>query len=716
MGKWESMAWTKLFLILLIVFVLITLKWYGLDSFLTLEFLREQQHRLQFLYRQNPPGIAALFSVIYVLISALSLPGAAILTLTAGAIFGPVMGIPLVSLSSTLGATLSFLISRFLLKNWVEKTFPDQLGTINKGVEREGGFYLFTLRLIPAFPFFLVNTLTGLTRMKTVPFFFVSMMGMLPGTILYVNAGRQLSRIQSPDDILSLPLLSSLALLGILPLAAKRVINSLRPSAHHRKFKRPSRFDYNMVVIGGGSAGLVTAYLCSSLKAKTALIEKNKMGGDCLNTGCIPSKALLKSASLIAQAKRSQKYGIDKMEVTFSFSQIMARVKNIIKKIEPHDSAERYKKLNVDCFAGKAEIISPWEIRINDRILTTAHITIATGATPSIPPIPGIERANFITSDTLWNLEELPRKLLILGGGPIGVEMAQAFSRLGSEVTMLQRGPRILSREDDDISEELRRQLTAEGVSILVNHSPQRFENNCLIAKNEKGESVPLSYDKVLVAVGRTPHTKGFGLEQLKVRLRGDGTVEANRRLQTNIPNIWVCGDVTGPFQFTHTASHQAWYCAVNALLGRFKKFNVDYSVVPRAIYTDPEIATVGKNERECRSEGIPYEVTQYHLDGLDRAITDGENHGFVKVLTRPKTDKIIGASIVGPRAGELILEFVIAMKNNLGLKAILSAIHPYPTLGEANKHLAANWWKSHKPERLLKIIEKYHSWNRGRP
>ena len=710
------MLWKKIFLIILIVSIPVTMKLYGFDEFFTLEFLKEKQWQLQSLYQQNPLGLIALFSSTYLLVTALSLPGAAILTLAAGAIFGFSMGLPLVSISSTFGATLAFLVSRFLLRSRIEKMFSRQLDTINRGIDREGGFYLFTLRLIPVFPFFLVNMLTGLTRMKITPFFFISLVGMLPGTVLYVNAGQHLSRIQTPGDVLSLPLFLSLALLGILPLVAKRIVENIRIRRCYRRFKKPSRFDYNMIVIGGGSAGLVTSYLCASLRAKVALIEKNKMGGDCLNTGCVPSKALLKSASLIAMAKQSQKYGIEKMETTFKFTQIMERVRNTIKKIEPHDSIDRYKSLGVDCFAGKAEILSPWEVRINNKVLTTTHITIATGATPSIPPLAGIKNIDFLTSDTIWNLEELPKNLLIMGAGAIAVEMAQAFCRLGSTVTIIQRSSRILSREDDDVAKELERQLLEEGVSILTDHTPLRFENNHLIAQNKKNESVSLSFDKILVATGRTPRLKGFGLEELGIELRQDGSIKADPWMRTNFPNIWVCGDVTGPFRFTHTAAHQAWYCSVNALFGRFKKFKVDYSAVPRAIYTNPEIAVVGKNEKECQSEKIDYETTKYHLCDLDRAITDSEDRGFVKVLTRPGTDKIIGATIVGSHAGELILEFVTAMKHNFGLGAILGTIHPYPTLGEANKYLAGHWRKAHKPERLLKIIEKYHSWVRGKP
>ena len=708
------MAWKKIFLLLLIILVLVLLKAWGFDQFLTFENLVEKKNQLESFYRQNPSATISLFVSLYILTTALALPGAAVLTLAAGAIFGLAEGVPLVSLASTTGATLSFIISRFLLRQWVEKKFPRQLTTINRGIEREGIFYLFTLRLIPAFPFFLINMLMGLTRMKTAPFFFVSLAGMLPGTIVYVNAGRQLSQIQSPADIFSPSLLLSFALLGVLPLLAKKFLDLLRQRQCYRPFKKPPHLDYNMIVIGGGAAGLVTAYISSSLKARVALIEKHKMGGDCLNTGCVPSKTLLKSASLIATARQSQKYGIKKMDVTFDFAQIMKRVKETIKKIEPHDSFERYRSLNVDCFSGKAEILSPWEVKINGKILTTANITIATGATPFLPSIPGIEEADFITSDTLWNLDTLPSQLVILGAGAVAVEMAQAFCRLGSQVTIVQRSSHILSQEDEDVAKALQQRLSDEGVTILTDHTPVSFQGNALTAQTKQGDTTTLTFDKLLIAVGRKPRISGFGLEKLGVRLRDNGTIEANQWLQTNFPNIWVCGDVTGPFQFTHTASHQAWYCAVNALLGGLKKFKVDYSIIPRAVYTDPEIAVVGKKERDCQAEGIPYEVTRYDIDHLDRAITDGEDHGFVKVLTRQGSDRILGAVIVGPRAGELILEFVTAMKHNFGLNAILSTIHPYPTLGEANKYLAGNWKKANKPEKILNLVEKYHQWKRG--
>ncbi len=703
----------KLAILVFIVGAIIIVNKYELTGYLTLDYLKANQAQFQDYYAENTFETLVIYIALYILSTALSLPGAAVLTLAGGALFGLVVGTVAVSFASTIGATFAFLASRFLLRDWVQEKFGDKLKSINQGVEKDGAFYLFTLRLIPAFPFFVINLAMGLTKMRVMTYFIVSQIGMLLGTIVFVNAGSQLSQIDSLKGILSPKLLFSFAALGVIPFIAKKIVAFIRAKKVYKGYKKPKHFDYNMVVIGGGSAGLVTAYISAAVNAKVALIEKHKMGGDCLNTGCVPSKALIKSASLIHKAKKSAQYGIQKMNVEFDFAEIMERVQKIIKKIEPHDSIERYTSLGVDCITGEARIITPWEIEVNGRTITTRHITIATGAAPVIPPIPGLDNADYLVSDNLWDIRELPQRFLVLGAGPIGLEMAQCFSRFGSEVTVVQRGPRIMNREDADAAEELTKQLESEGVKVLVNHQAKEFRGHTLIAETD-GRDVEIPFDKVLIAVGRRPNVKGFGLENLGVSLRSNGTIEANEYLQTNFPNIWVCGDVTGPFQLTHTAAHQAWFCSVNALFGSFKKFKVDYSVIPWATYTDPEVATVGQNEESCKMENIPYEVTKYGIDDLDRAIADSEDRGFVKVLTKPGTDKVIGATIVGQHASDLLLEFIAAMKHGFGLNAILGTIHSYPTMGEANKYLAGNWKKARKPEKLLAMIQKYHRWKRG--
>lgn len=703
----------KLILVSVVIALIIVVKKYDLTSYLTLEYLKANQDKFISFYNQNKIQTLLTFSGIYILTTALSLPGAAILTLAAGALFGLVTGTIVVSFSSTIGATLAFLAARYLLKDSIQSKFSDKLRTINEGVEKDGAFYLFTLRLLPVFPFFLINLIMGLTPIKTVTYFFVSQLGMLLGTIVYVNAGSQISQIDSLSGILSPKLLGSFVLLGIMPLVGKKILETIKANKVYKGWKKPSKFDYNMIAIGGGSAGLVTSYIGAAVNAKVALIEKHAMGGDCLNTGCVPSKALIKSAKVMALAKNSEKYGIDSVEAKFDFAKVMERVQNVIKKIEPHDSVERYTNLGVDCYEGEAKIISPWEVEINGKVLTTRNITIATGARPFVPPIPGLDKIDYLVSDNLWDIRELPGKFLVLGAGPIGLEMAQSFARFGSEVSVVEMGDRILAIEDEDVSEELTKKFKADGVNVLTNHRAKEFKEGVLIC-DHNGQDVEVPFDKVLIAVGRRANTTGFGLENLNVEIRKNGTIEANEYLQTNYPNIFVCGDVTGPFQLTHTAAHQAWYCAVNGLFGQFKKFKVDYSVIPWCTYTDPEVATVGLNEKTAKAKGIPYEVTKYGIDDLDRAIADSEDFGFVKVLTKPGTDKIIGATIIGQHASDLLVEFIAAMKHGFGLNAILGTIHTYPTMSEANKYLAGNWKKERKPEGLLNFVKKYHAWKRG--
>ena len=690
---------------------------FDLGQYLSLQSLKNQQAAIEAFRASNPLLSVAGYFVVYVIVTALSFPGAALLTLAGGAIFGLLWGTVIVSFASTIGATLAFLMSRFLLRDWVSKRFGQRLAAIDEGVRREGGFYLFTLRLVPAFPFFLVNLLLGLTVMKTWTYFWVSQLGMLAGTVVYVNAGTQLAKLESLSGILSPGLLGSFILLGIFPLIARKLVEIVRVNKVFANWKKPARFDRNVVVIGGGSAGLVTAYIAAAVKAKVTLVEKHKLGGDCLNTGCVPSKALIRSAKFLSHVSRSQEFGIASANAGFAFSDVMERVQSVIKTIEPHDSAERYTGLGVDVVQGSAKILSPWEVDItrddgSTQRLTTRSIVIATGARPFVPPIPGIEEVGYLTSDNVWNLRELPRRLVVLGGGPIGSELTQAFARLGAKVTQVEMAPRIMIREDPEISELVAKRFRAEGIEVLLNHRAKQFivENGekILIAEYE-GQDVRIPFDAVLVAVGRAANLKGFGLEELGIPT--GRTVDTNAFLQTNFPNIYAAGDVAGPFQFTHTAAHQAWYVAVNALFDPFKKFKADYTVIPWATFVEPEVARVGLNELEAKEKGIPYEVTTYGIDDLDRAIADSEAHGLLKVLTVPGKDKILGVTIVGEHAGDLIAEYVLAMKHGIGLNKILGTIHIYPTLAEANKYVAGNWKKAHAPQGLLAWVERFHAW-----
>ncbi|MDG1286973.1 MAG: FAD-dependent oxidoreductase [Rickettsiales bacterium] len=473
-----------------------------------------------------------------------------------------------------------------------------------------------------------------------------------------------------------------------------------------------SKYDYNLIAIGGGSAGLVSSYIAAAVKAKVALIERHKMGGDCLNTGCVPSKALLRSAKMLSYAKRAQEFGFKSTKVEFDFADVMQRVQDVVKAIEPHDSIERYTKLGVDCYTGEAKIFDPHTVEINGEKITARAIIVATGARPLVPPIPGLKDIDYLTSDTLWDLKELPKRLAVLGGGPIGAEMAQAFARLGSQVTMIEMASQILIREDEEVIELAVDKFEKDGITLLTSHKAKAFEKGKVICEHE-GKEVEVKFDQVIIALGRAANISDFGLEELGVKLRENRTVEANPFLQTNIPSIYVCGDVTGPYQFTHTAAHQAWYASVNALFAPFKKFKVDYSVIPWATFTDPEVARVGLNEKDAKAQNIPYEVTTYGIDDLDRAIADSEAHGFVKVLTKPGKDKILGVTIVGTHAGDLIAEYVMAMKHGLGMNKILGTIHIYPTLAEANKFAAGEWKKAHAPQWALNLVGKFHRWRR---
>jgi len=689
---------------------------FDLGHYFSLDYFKSQQAAINSFYIANPFKTAALFFVIYVAVTALSIPGAAVMTLAAGAVFGLLWGTVIVSFASSLGATLAFLASRFVLREVIQARFGDKLAAINSGVAKDGAFYLFTLRLVPAFPFFVINLVMGLTPLKTWTFYWVSQLGMLAGTLVYVNAGTEIAKIESLRGILSPGLIVSFTLLGIFPLIAKWIVNLIKARQVYKKWSKPARFDRNLVVIGAGSAGLVTAYIAAAVKAKVTLIEKHRMGGDCLNTGCVPSKALIRSAKLLSHIKRAPEFGIRSASAEFDFADVMERVQRIIKTVEPHDSVERYRQLGVECITGDAKITSPWTVTVNGRTLTTRNIVIAAGARPFVPPIPGIDEVGYVTSDTVWNLRKLPQRLVVLGGGPIGCELTQCFARFGSQVTQVEMLPRILIREDPEISGRVLERFRAEGINVLTSHRARQFKlehgRKILICEHD-GKDVEIEFDELLCAVGRVANTGGYGLEELGIPVSKTRTVETNEYLQTIYPNIYACGDVAGPFQFTHTAAHQAWYAAVNALFGRFKKFKADYSVIPWATFTDPEVARVGLNETDARLKGVACEVTTYGIDDLDRAITDGEAHGVVKVLTVPGKDKILGATIVGEHAGDLLAEYVSAMRHGLGLNQILGTIHTYPTLAEANKYAAGAWKRAHQPRTLLQWVERYHAWMR---
>jgi pyruvate/2-oxoglutarate dehydrogenase complex dihydrolipoamide dehydrogenase (E3) component/uncharacterized membrane protein YdjX (TVP38/TMEM64 family) len=712
----------KILIVATIAIALFAFFYFDLAHYFDIAYFKSKQAAVNAYYQENPALTITYFFLIYTAATAISFPGAAVMTLIAGAIFDVLLGTVIVSFASTIGATLAFLASRFLLRESIQNKFGDKLKTVNDGIAKEGGFYLFTLRLVPAFPFFLINLVMGLTPIKTWTFFWISQLGMLAGTIVFVNAGTQIAGITSLKGILSPGLIFAFILLGIFPIIAKKIISAYTARKIYAPWqsKKPRTFDRNVIVIGAGSAGLVTSYIASAVKAKVTLIERHKMGGDCLNTGCVPSKALIRTAKLLSHIKRAKEFGIAKVEAQWDFRDVMERVTGVIDAIEPHDSVARYSALGVDCVAGSAKILTPWEVEITDaqgkkQTMTTKNIVIATGARPFVPPIPGLAAVKPLTSDNVWALRELPKRLVVLGGGPIGCELAQCFARFGANVTQVEMGARLMVREDPEVSAIVKQKFEAEGVTVLVNHKAKEV----IIENGEKylitevdGVDKRIAFDEILCAVGRIANTTGFGLEELGIPAKR--VVETNDYLETIYPNIFACGDVAGPYQFTHTAAHMAWYAAVNALFGKFKKFKVDYSVVPWATFTEPEVARVGLNEQEAIEKKIAHDVFIYGIDDLDRAIADGEAHGFVKVITAKGSDKILGATIVGEHAGDLLVEFVAAMKHGFGLEGILNTIHTYPTLGEANKFAAGVYKRSTATVGKLDFACAFNDWTRG--
>lgn len=697
---------------------------FNLHQLLTLDGLKGSMDQFDQYKAESPLLVIGGFFLLYVVVTALSLPGAAILTLAAGALFGLVEGLLVASFASTVGATLAFLVSRYLLRDTIKQRFPERLDAIDAGVEKEGGFYLFTLRLVPVFPFFLINLLMGVTAIKSWTFYWVSQVGMLAGTFVFVNAGTQLAQIESLSGILSLDLILSFALLGVFPFIAKGILNVFKKRRVYKNYTKPKKFDRNMIVIGAGAGGLVTSYIAAAVKAKVTLIEAGEMGGDCLNYGCVPSKAVIKSAKIAEQIRNGEHYGLENMAPQFSFKKVMARVHKVIADVAPHDSVERYTNLGVDVVKGYGKLLDPWtvEIKLNDggtQTLTARTIVIATGARPFVPPLPGIEETGYVTSDTLWTkfaeLEEAPKKLVVLGGGPIGCELAQSFARLGSSVTQIEMSERIMIKEDLEVSTFAHEALIESGVNILTSHQALRCEERdgkkFIVVKHNDTE-IDIEYDELLCAVGRSARLKGYGLEELGIET--NRTVVTNEYLETLYPNIFAAGDIVGPYQFTHVAAHQGWYAAVNGLFGNLKKFKVDYRVIPWTTFIDPEVARVGLNEQDAIDKGIDYEITRFEFEELDRAITDSATKGFIKVITPKGKDKILGVTVVSEHAGDLIAEFVLAMKHGLGLNKILGTIHSYPTWAEGNKYAAGEWKRAHAPEKVLNMLEKYHTWRRG--
>ncbi|WP_304616583.1 FAD-dependent oxidoreductase [Paracoccus sp. (in: a-proteobacteria)] len=714
--------------ILLVLVAALALGWWLWPLISQPERIRALVASAEAVRDERPVTILALYFLAYVAVAALSLPVAVWLTLGAGALFGLAAGIVLVSLAATLGAVLAFLTARHLLRDRVRARLGARLGeradAIEAGLQRDGAFYLFSLRILPALPFFAVNLLMGLTPIRVWTYAWVSLLGMLPATAIYVNAGTQLAQIERPSDVLSPGIIGSFVALALFPWIARWGLGLWRRRQLGRSADRPRSFDRNVIVIGAGSAGLVAANVAASAGARVTLVEAHRMGGDCLNTGCVPSKALIASAKAAHAARNAARMGIAAGPVTVDFPAVMARIRAAIAAIAPHDSAERYRGLGVEVIQGRARLADPWTVDIAlpdglTRRLTARAIILATGAAPVMPDLPGLAEAGALTSETLWDRlaqrGSLPARLVVLGGGPIGLELAQAMARLGSAVTVVEAAPRLLPQEGERTASLIAGALAADGVTVLTG-------TRALAAGTEGaarwleieagGTTRRLPCDEILVAVGRKPRIEGLGLDGLGVPI--SGSIETNEHLQTTWPHILAAGDVAGPWQFTHAAGHQGAQAALNALFGDLWRQKGKLAAMPRVTFTDPQIARMGLGPHEAAKRGLAHDVTRYPLASLDRAVAEGATEGLVEVVTAKGRDRVLGVTIVAPEAGEMLAPFALAMQNGLGLSRMLSTVLPYPTWSEANRNLAGQWRRARLNPRLMAMLARYHEWRRA--
>jgi pyruvate/2-oxoglutarate dehydrogenase complex dihydrolipoamide dehydrogenase (E3) component/uncharacterized membrane protein YdjX (TVP38/TMEM64 family) len=684
--------------------------WFDVATFLNLEYVKIRYQDLELFEAENPFLSASLFFFLYVSVAALSIPGVLLMTLLSGAVFGFFKGFFLTSFASATGATIAFFISRFLLQDWVRSRFSFHFTSFMKSAEKDIDFYLFSLRMIPFFPFFLVNLLMGLTKISWKRFFLISQFGMATSSAVYVNAGAGLAQVASLSDLLSLKLLLSFTLLGIFPLFSRWVVARYKNNRAYRGYSEPGSYDADLIVIGGGAGGLVTSIIAADAQAKVVLIEQDKQGGECLYTGCVPSKSIIRSSKIMSYLRRASEFGIVEVQGRIDFSSVMQRANEIIKKIEPHDSVERYQSLGVNCLKGTAIIKTPFLVQVGNRKITTRTIVVASGSRPRIPVIEGSSEIVYLTSETIWSIDQLPGCFLIIGGGAMGCEFAQAFQNFGSNVIQIESAERLLPKEDEEVSLVIQKRFIEIGIDVLVGHRLLKFKKDgnqktAVVQRLSDGIILNIAFDQVLYATGRIPNVENFGLEELGVEISPRGGIKVNARLQTNFRNIFAVGDVVGPLQHTNMASHQGFYAALNSVIGGPLQLAADHRVVPYATFTDPEIARVGLCELDAKMAGIAFDVSRYDLTKNDRLLTDGEALGFVNVITAANSDEILGVTIVGHHASEQIAEFVFAMTHRMGLKSLSKVNHIYPTVSESNRLLASSWRRQHIHKNIRTIL-----------
>lgn len=710
------MKLTRWLIVLFFVVATICFFWFDLEQYLTLEMIQAKSGALRDQVQAHPWWAGSVFFAAYVALTVMSFPGTVVLTLLAGALFGLVGGTLMVSFASNIGALFAMLISRFLLRDWIQRRFAKQIASINRGLERDGAFYLFSLRLIPLVPFVLLNPALGLTRVSMWTFWWTTQAGMLPGHAIYVGAGRQLARIREISDILSPSLIGTLALLAIFPLAATKLLTLYKARKVYSGWQKPKSFEHNLVVIGGGSGGLTAARIAASMKARVALVERERLGGAALHSGSVPARALMRAANLHHTLRQGGTLGI-RMHTEVDFAEVMRQVRRTLDEAQGQVTAESSKTAGLEMVRGSAQLTSPWSVQVGNRTLCSRAIVIATGSHAIIPPIPGLEEVEPLTCENVWDLQQRPERLLVMGGEANACELAQAFQRLGCQVTLVVEGDMLLASAEPEARQAVTDALCADGVQVLLKVSPQRFE----VAESERRlvcsideQNRFLAFDQVLLALGREAHLHDLGLEKLKLSTREDGSLEVDEYLATRYPNIYAVGAVTGPDSSFQSAKHHAWYAAANGLFSGFRRFMVSDRVVPRVAFTSPEIASVGLTEAQAKLAELEYEVTMLDLDSLEAAQMSIGNSGFLKVLTERGRDRIIGVTLVGDGASETLAVFVLAMKHKLGLNKLRRTVHINPTLAEASLAVAEAWRRAHTAKRSQTWAARLHRWRLG--
>jgi pyruvate/2-oxoglutarate dehydrogenase complex dihydrolipoamide dehydrogenase (E3) component/uncharacterized membrane protein YdjX (TVP38/TMEM64 family) len=739
-GGW----WRPVLLLVLIVAVLVLARVFGLGE--KLGALRDWLHGL------GPLG-PVVFTFIYIIAVVAALPGSA-LSIAAGALFGSVLGVILVSIGATVGASLAFLISRYFAResmvNWLGKN--ERFQRLDRLTEEQGAAIVALTRLVPLFPFNLLNYGFGLTRVPFWTYVFWSWLCMLPGIILYVVGADAVAKVLAQGKIpwyLVGAFLAVLIFLVIVVRYAKGRLGTSDKAAPAGKASNPADLPatpevspldeynqelvanvrpgdwinpepaavYNLVVIGAGTAGLVTAAGAAGLGAKVALVERHLMGGDCLNYGCVPSKAVIRSSRLCAELSRAGTLGIQTPAgVEVDFAAVMARMRRLRAGISEHDSARRFRDLGVDVFLGQARFTGRDSIEVGGKTLRFKKAVIATGGRAVHPNIPGLSEAGFLTNETVFSLTERPGRLLVMGGGPIGCEFAQAMQRLGCQVTLLHKYDRLMNREDPDAAKIVQKIFLKEGITLIYNAKPLRVDRGGtgkVVQYEHDGQAGVIEVDEILIGAGRAPNVEGLNLEAAGVAYeggKGRGVV-VNDKLQTANPNIYAAGDVCLPYQFTHLADASARIVIQNALFFGSKKLSA--LTIPWCTYTDPEVAHVGLSEQEAQKKKIAYQIFMKPLKEVDRAILDGEEEGFVKILVKAGSDKILGATIVASHAGEMISEVTCAMAGNVGLGALAGVIHPYPTQAEAIRATGDLYNRTRLTPFVKNLFTRFLAWRR---